>query len=179
MNFQSPYSTYRSFTQILLVITVISLIACTHTPSVSRCPDNNRVNQAFSFGGDGENQDIEILKVYYGIPGCPPNYDSEKLLVNGKTLQGTNIVGGPARRAWTLDIEWRVKSTNVEYKESVDLKSRLPKDMTNQKIHFWINGNQLFVFLITQERRPSNMAPTGPKITQHLKTLTIFPDQPN
>ncbi|WP_292782673.1 hypothetical protein [Methylophilus sp. UBA6697] len=177
MTFQLSPSVPWLLIRIILVTALSSITGCAHNSGSTNCPDNNLVDQAFSFGDSGENQDIEILKVYYGIPGCPPNYDSEKLLFNGKPLQVTNIVGGPARRAWILTVEWRVKNTNTEYKESVDLKSRLPKDMTNHKIHFWIKGSQLFVFLITPEKRPKNTPPNGPRMTQHLKTITVFPDQ--
>ncbi len=142
----------------------------------ANCPDNNRVPQSFSFGDYGENADIEILNVFYGIPNCPVNYDSTYDPYNGKPMQGTHM-GGIHRRAWQLDVKWRIKSTGQEYEENIELRNRLPKDMTNHHLHFSIEGSQITVYLITPERRPPDMPPNGPRATQYLKTLTIYPDQ--
>lgn len=152
------------------------LAACAGNPATANCPDNDRVRQSFVFGRYGENQDVEILNVFYGIPNCPVTYDSTFDLYNGKPMQGTSI-HGPMRRAWSLNVKWRVVSTGQEYEENIDLRNRLPNDMTGHEIHFVIEGSKLIVYLITPERRPPDMPPNGPRPTQHLKTLTIYPDQ--
>jgi hypothetical protein len=163
---------------LLIAFTIsVSQSAFADISAISDCPDNNRVNQAFSFGGYGENQDVEIMYVEYGIPGCPPNYDSKKLLFNGKTPQSTNIVGGPARRAWVLNVKWRIMSTGKEYEKKVELRNRLPEDMTNNRIHFSIEESELFVYLITSEKRLNSMPAIGPKPYQSLRTEVIFPDK--
>ncbi len=171
---------YNGIERILafLVMLIISyaLTACAENPATASCPDNNRVYQSFVFGRYGENEGVEILNVFYGIPNCPVNYDSQYALYNGKPMQGTSI-NGLMRRAWHLNVKWRVVSTGEEYEENVDLRNSLPKDMTGHEIHFRIEGVQLIIYLITPERRPADMAPNGPRITQHLKTLTIFPNQ--
>lgn len=160
----------------------IFLVACTSkpvasTPITKNCPDNNRVVQSFAFGGyGGKDSDIEILNVYYGVPDCPVNYDSEKVLFKGKPMQGTSI-HGPLRRAHKLYVKWRIKRTGQEFEDTVDLRNRLPKDMTKHGVHFTIKASQLYVYLITPERRPLDMPPNGPRETQFLKTLTIYPDQ--
>ncbi len=163
--------------RILLVLfsVVCSLNACASNPATANCPDNNRVPQSFSFGNYGENAGIEILNVFYGIPNCPATYDSQYILYNGKPMQGTHM-GGWHRRNWWLNIKWRVISTSQEYEENIDLRNRLPKDMTNHELHFVIEGRQLIVYLITPERRPPDMPPIGPRASQYLKTLIIYPD---
>jgi hypothetical protein len=167
----------RLQTMLALLAIGFSLAACAGNPATANCPDNNRVYQSFVFGGyGGKDSDIEILNVFYGIPNCPVNYDSEKVLFNGKPMQGTSI-GGPMRRAWNLNVKWRVVSNGQEYEENIDLRNRLPKDMTKHTVHFMIEGSQLYVYLITPERRPPDMPPNGSRETQHLKTLTIYPDQ--
>jgi hypothetical protein len=168
----------RKLHALFLILTLgMSLTAHGGNTATVKCPDNNFVNQAFSFGGYGENQGIEIMEVNYGIPNCPANYDSKRLLFNGTVLQGTNIVGGPFRRAWMLYVKWRIISTGKEYEQAVDLKSSLPKDMTDHGVNFRIEGSQLYVYLVTPERRPADMPRNGPRETQYLKTLPIFPDQ--
>lgn len=170
------YQIFIRFLRKLMIATAmtISVTACAGNSATADCPDNNRVNQAFSFGYYGENPDIEILDVYYGVPNCPVNYAT--VLFNGKPMQSTNIVGGPMRRAWKFYIKWRVISTGQEYEEAVDLRNRLPNDMTNHRLHFSIEGPQLTLYLITPERRPPEMLPIGPKASQYRKTLIIFPD---
>jgi hypothetical protein len=162
---------------LLIALTIcVSQNACADMPEISNCPDNNRVNQAFSFGGNGENQDVEIIEVNYGLPYCPANYDSKKLLFNGTVLQSTNIVGGPFRRARILYVKWKVISTGKEYEQAVELGNRLPRDMTNHRLHFSIEDDKLYVYLIIPERRPNTMPLVGPKPYQSLKTQIIFPD---
>jgi hypothetical protein len=165
--------------QALSLLLAMPLMAFAGRPATANCPDNNRVFQSFEFGSfGGKDSDIQILSVYYGIPGCPPNYDSEKILFNGKPMQGTSIHGFISR-AWMIYVKWRVKSTSAEYEEKINLQNRLPKDMTRHEVNFKIEVNQLTVYLITPERRPPGMAPNDPEETQYLKTLTIFPVQPN
>lgn len=169
------YQIFIRFLRKLMIATAmtISVTACAGNPATANCPDNNRVNQVFSFGEYGENPDIEILDVYYGIPNCPAIYKT--ILFNGKPMQGVSM-GGSHRRAWELKVKWRVKSIGQEYEEAVDLRNRLPNDMTNHRLHFSIEGHQLIIYLITPERRPPEMLPIGPKATQYRKTLIVFPD---
>jgi hypothetical protein len=72
-----------------------------------------------------------------------------------------------------LYVKWRIDSTGQVYEDTVDLKSRLPRDITNHEIYFIVKGTQLVVYLITPERRLPDMEPNGPRKTQYLKTLTI------
>jgi hypothetical protein len=167
------YSAPRLALLLVALTAISSLTACVSNHATATCPDNNRVFQSFVFGRYGENENIEILNVFYGIPNCPVNYDSQYALYNGKPMQGTSI-NGLMHRAWRLNVKWRVISTGKEYEENIDLQSTLPKDMTGHQVHFMIEGSQLTVYLITPERRPTGMAPNGPDETQYLKTLIIF-----
>jgi len=76
-----------------------------------------------------------------------------------------------------LYVKWRIKSTGQVYEDTVDLRRRLPADITDHRIHFIVKGPQLYVYLITPERRPPDMPPNGPRPYQYLKTITIYPDQ--
>jgi len=59
----------------------------------------------------------------------------------------------------SLYVKWRIKSTSEVYDDTVDLKSRLPEDIANNRIHFIIKGSQLYVYLITPERLHPNPCP--------------------
>lgn len=154
----------------------ISLTACASNPATANCTDNERVIQSFSFAMR-ESPDIEILDSFYGIPNCPVTYSSEADKYNGKPMQGTSI-NGPMRRAHKLYVKWRIKSTGQEFEDTVDLRNRLPKDMTKHEVHFTIKESQLYVYLITPEPRPPDMPVNdGPEEYSWRKTITIYPDQ--
>ena len=162
--------------RMLLVVlaAIFSLTACASNLLTMNCPDNARVNQAFSFDMR-ENRDIELLDYFYGTPECPSLTNPKKYLDQGKAAQIENSIG-PLRRYEKLYAKWRIKSTGVEYEDTVDLRKRLFKDMTGIRLHFSINGSQLFVYLVSPEVRSPNMPPNGPKAFKEQKTITIYPD---
>ncbi len=158
------------------LIVSCSLVACAGNPATDNCPDNSRVNQSFSFDTQ-ESPDIEILDYFYGTPNCPSITNPKEFREQGKCLQRDSSYG-PLRRYENLYVKWRIKHSGQVYEDAVDLRHRLPTDMTNHELHFTVKQTKLYVYLITPERRPVDMLPNGPKETQHLKTLTIYPDQP-
>jgi hypothetical protein len=162
--------------QAVLMLT-FALPAYADNPNNANCPDNNRVNQSFSFS-KLENPDIEILDFFYGIPNCPSIYNPDQFKKRGKSMQGFDTYG-PMRRAQKLYVKWRIQSTGQELEDTVDLTGRLPSDMTNHRLHFMVRGTQLFVFLVTPEfRQPDTSPDDGPKAyTAWHKTITIYPDQ--
>ena len=70
------------------------------------------------------------------------------------------------------------KKTGLVHEDTVDLRSRLPESIKDHRIYFIVKDTQLFVYLITPERRAPEMPPNGPRPTQHLKTITIYPSPP-
>lgn len=77
-----------------------------------------------------------------------------------------------------LYVKWRLRNTGEVFEETVDLKSRLPADMKGCRIYFMVRGSQLYVYLITPERRAKSEPPNGPDKWSYLRTLTLYPDQP-
>ncbi len=59
----------------------------------------------------------------------------------------TGGLAGMMPRGEYLYVKWRVKATGEVYEDKVDLKHRLPADMTNQGLYFAIFGSQLYVYL--------------------------------
>ena len=159
---------------LVVLAAIFSLAACASNPLTVNCPDKTRVRQAFSFDMS-ESPEIQILDYFYGIPGCPAIYNTPDLKNRGESLQVHNE-NGPMRRAEKLYVKWRIKNTGKEYEDTVDLRNRLPKDMTGNRVHFSINGSQLFVYLVTPELRPTDVPPNGPKAFKEQKTITIYPD---
>ena len=74
-------------------------------------------------------------------------------------------------------VKWRIKSTGQIHEDTVDLRSRLPRDIKDHRIYFVIKGEQLYVYLISPQRRAADLPPNGPEMYQHRVVKTIYPDQ--
>jgi hypothetical protein len=127
-----------------------------------------------SFGFDmRESPDAMVLDYRYGesVMTRAPTY----ALKEG-TVPQVRSINGPIPRGDTLYVKWRIKSTGAVYEDTVDLRNRLPADITHHRIHFVIRGPQLYVYLISPEKRPVNW-PTGPlRMYSDLKVVTIYPN---
>lgn len=101
----------------------------------------------FTFGGAGENQGVEILNYRYGNSKMAFTSPADWELAKGHIAQG-----GGAYAHFKVDtplyVKWRVLSTGKEYSDTVDLKGRLPSDMSNKNLHFTIQTTQLNVYVI-------------------------------
>jgi hypothetical protein len=165
----------RLFFPVLVSALALSLAACASTPSAfPNCMNNNHFYQSFSFDMR-ESPEAELRDYFYGIQNCPALYNPPYLKDRGDCLQ-IHSEFGSTRRAEKLYVKWRIKATGQEYEDTVDLKKRLPMDMTNHELHFSVKGSLLYVYLVTPERRPQDMPPNGPKKFQAHKTITIYPN---
>jgi len=134
------------------------------------------VDHSFSFDAITDSPDAELLDYRYGDSKQRPTRNPEYLRQEGRSIQRGGISGEMLRGDF-LYVKWRIKSTGQVYEDTVDLRRRLPADITDHRIHFIVKGPQLYVYLITPERRPPDMPPNGPRPYQYLKTITIYPDQ--
>jgi hypothetical protein len=161
-------SVVKYFSALTASFLFLALTACSTGPKA--------VFHSFSYGAPGDNHDIEILNYQYGsskFPATrPANWDLEK----GHIGQGGNI-GGVFPIGDFLYVKWRIESTGETYEDKVDLKSRLPDDITNQRIHFLIKGPQLYVYLISQQRHAAGETDC-PVMTYHgFKCVTLYPER--
>lgn len=143
------------------------LIACVATPRV--------INHAFGFDALADSPEIEILDYRYGDYAMTraPDYRSPEGLIR----QSLNV-NGPFPQGDSLFVKWLIKSSGEVHQDSVSLRERLPADITGNRIHFVIKGPQLFVYLISSERRSADSPPNGPKRYAYRKVITIYPGQP-
>lgn len=87
-------------------------------------------------------------------------------------------VSGVMARGDTLYVKWRDKHSHHVYQDSVYLKNRLPRDITDLRIHFLIKGPQLYVYLIYPGLKEASV-PKGPvRMYQDQKQVQIYPDLP-
>jgi len=75
-----------------------------------------------------------------------------------------------------LFVKWRIKSTGEVVEDRVDLRQRLPKDMTDHGLTFVIEGNQLYVYVITPKVRNSDLPPNKKtSSSRYRETFEIYP----
>ncbi|HEY6895941.1 MAG TPA: hypothetical protein VI279_01665 [Rhodocyclaceae bacterium] len=133
-------------------------------------------NHSFSYDAFNDSPDAEILNYRYGDSRQPGARGDEEIANWGHVGQRGSINGRMLRGDF-LYVKWRIRKTGQVYEDTVDLRSRLPQSITDHTIHFVVKGPQLYVYLISPERRPADWPPNGPRMFQYLKVYTIYPDQ--
>lgn len=146
------YACFCNFALRFILILYFSLnIGCATSPRL--------VNHSFSFDARWDSPDIEILEYRYGdyLMTRAPAYQVKE----GRIGQQSNVHGAMARGD-SLYVKWKIKSSGVVHEDTVDLRERLPRDMTDHRIYFVVDDHQLRVFLISPEkvsgRCPADMA---------------------
>ncbi|WP_124946714.1 hypothetical protein [Sulfurirhabdus autotrophica] len=151
---------------VLMVIT-----SCASSPKV--------VDHAFGFDMRKDGQDAVVLDYRYGGSNLPIRAP-EWAVKEGKTF-ASNGVQGSMNKGEFLYVKWRNTTTGKVYEDTVDLRQRLPADITNHTIYFMIHGAQLYVYLISPENaaKSSDKADYGPRVYRNRKIITIYPDHLN
>ena len=130
---------------------------------------------------DNPHEDVEVLDYQYSNSrhaGVRPPRESVAM---GETFADVGIYGSILRGDF-LYVKWRIGKPGTNeylgpYEVKVDLKSRLPADITNLTIHFVIHGPQLYVYLIWPYD-PKHEYPVGSlKLFERQKQVQIYPDQ--
>jgi hypothetical protein len=157
---------------LLMLLTAICLSACSVFSSV--------VDHTFEFDLRQDGQDAELLDYKYGESKLPVSADRRRV-ERGDTFMFQGVTG-PMLRGDSLYMKWRNIPTGKIYEDTVDLKSRLPRNIEDHKIYPMIYGHQLYVFLIypRSERRGPNDPEIGPFVSRNAgrKVIQIYPDLP-
>ena len=151
------------------VIALCALMACARGPKV--------VDHAFTFDVHSDSPDVELLDYRYGDSDLPGASNPSRLRDKGRAPFNMNI-NGPMRQGDSLYVKWRLKATGDMYEDTVDLRKRLPSDITGHRIYFVIKGPQLFVYLVPPESKklPAGAPSNGPRMYRDLDVKTIYPD---
>ncbi|MBD3810940.1 MAG: hypothetical protein IE917_01815 [Betaproteobacteria bacterium] len=147
------------------VLTFLFLASCVNNPRV--------IDHAFSFDARNESPGIEVLNYRYGESIAPGAQVQDYSLRMGKIPQAVNINGAfPLEDS--LYVKWRDKVTGNIYEDTVDLRSRLPRNIAGQRIHFIISGGRLFIYLIGSGRLSPNPCPSREEL--HKLAASDLPD---
>ena len=157
----------RRIYPILLLSALISASAAFANPELPM--------HSFGFNAVIDSPDVEILNFRYGNSKQPGARPPDGALAEGRVAQGASTTG-EMLRGDELYVKWKIRKTEEVYEDTVDLRTRLPANIKNHRIYFITKGPQLYVYLITPNRRQANEQPNGPRQTQYLKTITIYPD---
>lgn len=113
------------------------------------------VNHSFNFDGwnDGWQATSELLEYAYG---------DQYTEVQGKAKDGhsagvTSGVSGSMPVGEFLFVKWKLKATGEVFEQRVDLKDRLPKDMSGHELTFLMDGRQLYVYVVTPQPQPQSV----------------------
>jgi hypothetical protein len=137
--------------------------------AISACA-TDVVDHAFGFNAVQDSPDVQILEYQYGQTSTP----SARSV--GPSNQATSIQGA-MKRGDFLYVKWRIKSSEKVFEDTVDLRHRLPSDITHQRVYFVVAGSQLFVYLVSPESRVSDAEPQGPGVYRNRKSTVIYPDK--
>ena len=134
------------------------------------------VKHAFAFDLRKDAQNAAVRDYRYGDSKGLVSPPRERVK-EGKEFYVTSI-GGPMLRGDYLYVKWRDKATGNIYEDRVDLRHRLPRDITGHTVYFMIQRDQLYVYLIPppDQLRPKDEPPVGPSASKNGKNLPGLSD---
>lgn len=157
---------FQRFATAMLLSLVVALGACASGPKL--------VDHAFGFDAVADSPNVEVLDYRYGQSNAPgtkmPDWVKSSIGISGGTNTNGAMLLGDA-----LYVKWRIKATGEVLEDTVDLKSRLPRDITDHRIQFVIKDKQLWVYLISPEKRPSDWPKYDPPGWTHRKVYIVYP----
>ena len=128
-----------------LLVALLGVTGCASQPKVA--------DHSFGFDGwyDGWAEKVDLLAYNYGgkMRQLSDQVRPDQTGVGYQTgTHGVIPVGD------FLYVKWRLRSTGEVFENTVDLKGKLPEDMTDHEITFVIDGGDLYVYLITPTLQP-------------------------
>ena len=120
------------------------------------------VRHSFEFGTIRDSPNAVVLDYQYGSSKQFGMRANPEMVQLGRTFGQWRIHGGMPRGEF-LFVKWRLLPSGEEYEDHVELRQRLPADITDHRIHFVVRGSQLYLYVISPEhvRRPAG-SPPGP-----------------
>lgn len=129
---------------------------------------------SFEFHMDVDSPDVELLDYRYGRSTQHGTFPPDWALQSGQVAQSLTTTGDMIVGEF-LYVKWKIKSTGEIYKDTVDLRNRLPKILYEHTVYFVIRGPQLYVYLITPDRSLVGSPSHGLRMYKSRIVKTLYP----
>jgi hypothetical protein len=130
---------------------------------------------SFEFHVNWDSPDVELLDYRYGTSSQHGTFPPAWALQSGSIAQNVGTSGDMIIGDF-LYVKWKIKETGEIFKDTVDLRNRLPRNLYDHKIYFVIRGSQLFVYLVTPDRSPPGAPSNGLRIYGSRIVKTLYPN---
>ena len=159
----------------LLMCLVIGLMMNALTPAAAIAADLPLYS--FDFDLQQDDQHAVVLDFWYGNSRSDWWINLPNEYVKQGTRLGSEHVTQQMPPGGLLYVKWSNTDTRKVFEDTVDLRHRLPKNIENHKVYLMIRGAQLYVYLVSPERRSPDLPSDGPSMYDYRKVTTIYPDQ--
>ena len=130
---------------------------------------------SFEFHVNWDSPDVELLDYRYGTSTQHGTFPPAWALQSGSIAQNVTTAGDMIIGDF-LYVKWKIKETGEIFKDTVDLRSRLPINIFDNTIYFVIRGPQLYVYLVTPDRSPPGTPSNGLRIYGSRIVKTLYPN---
>ena len=134
---------------LMLFMSTCMLMACGHGMTIGE-QWGKVVNHGFEFNAKMDSPDVQVLDYEYSTR--KPSKEAYLGIGGNRISQQTGIYGGFPVGDF-IYMKWRIRSTGEVFEDRVNLRGRLPSDISDHKIYCVIDGKQLYVLLIDSETR--------------------------
>lgn len=146
---------------------------------------NEVIDHAFEFNkgefdGKAGVERVQILDFIYGNPDGYALKNPDNYRDRGECMQGYGHgnLGITRKDLKIFYVKWLDNATGQVREVTLDLPKKLPKDFSgNHRFFASFKHGQLYVYVITPDKRPVNVPPDGPRAYDDLKMLVLYPEQ--
>ena len=132
-------------------------------------------DHSFEFHVSLDSPDVELLDYRYGTSTQQGTFPPAWALESGSIAQNVGTSGDMIIGNF-LYTKWRIKETGEIFKDTVDLRNRLPRNLYDNTVYFVIRGPQLYVYLITRDRSPEGAPSHGLRLYKSRIVKILYPD---
>ena len=158
---------------------LFALAACATGPRL--------VSHAFNFDGRNDNwaEQVDLLAYSYGdqyrMVRNSVDAPRSPVFAGLSALPPGTGVNGPMPVGEFLYVKWRLKATGEVFEQRVDLRERLPRDMTDHELTFVIDGRQLYVYVVTPQVQPPEVRQRTHRtwLSRYNVAYEVYPGQPS
>ena len=136
------------------------------------CASLKNTFYSFAFDMDADDQDAVVLDYRYTLNGQTIVGASKDVLREGLPFHRESVFG-QMPRGDALYFKWKIRSTNSIFEKTVDLRGRLPADLSKDRIFVMVRGSELLIYLIHDELRSPEAPEIGPRTFHSYRTELI------